>query len=59
MLSVRLKNNFSIVPLNEQWLEIIIKADDAGIGIWQIKELKGPKLRYSASGFLHKSNLYG
>jgi hypothetical protein len=27
------KNNFSIVPLNEQWLEIIIKADDARIGI--------------------------
>ncbi len=33
MLSVRLKKFFSIVPLNEQWLEIIIKADDAGIGI--------------------------
>ena len=33
MLSVRLKNNFSIVPLNEQWLEIIIKDDDAGIVI--------------------------
>jgi hypothetical protein len=33
MLSARLKNNFSIVPLNEQWLEIIIKADAAGIGI--------------------------
>jgi hypothetical protein len=32
MLSARLKNNFSIAPLNEQWLEIIIKADDAGIG---------------------------
>jgi hypothetical protein len=31
MLSARLKNNFSI--LNEQWLEIIIKADAAGIGI--------------------------
>jgi hypothetical protein len=33
MLSARLKNNFSIVLLNEQWLEIIIKADDAGISI--------------------------
>jgi hypothetical protein len=33
MLSAHLKNNFIIVPLNEQWLEIIIKADDAGIGI--------------------------
>jgi len=33
MLSARLKNNFSIVPLNEQWLEIITKADDAGISI--------------------------
>jgi hypothetical protein len=32
MLSARLKNIFSIVPLNEQWLEIIIKAD-YGIGI--------------------------
>jgi hypothetical protein len=27
MLSACLKNNFSIVPLNEQWVEIIIKAD--------------------------------
>jgi hypothetical protein len=36
MLSAGLKNNFSIVPLNEQWLEIITKADAAGIGI-QIK----------------------
>ncbi len=33
MLSARLKNDFSIVPLNDQWLEIITKADDAGISI--------------------------
>jgi hypothetical protein len=26
MLSAHLKNNFSVAPLNEQWLEIIIKA---------------------------------
>jgi hypothetical protein len=33
MLSARLKHNFSIVPLNEQWLEIIIMADASVIGI--------------------------
>jgi hypothetical protein len=32
MFSARFKNNFSTVPLNEQWLEIIIKANAAGIG---------------------------
>jgi hypothetical protein len=30
MLSARLINNFIIVPLNEQWVEIIIKDDAAG-----------------------------